>query len=626
MDTRLLKHYERELEFIRHMGAEFAASYPKIAARLGMEGFEVLDPYVERLLEGYAFLAARVQLELELQYPIFTQHLLEIVYPHYTAPTPSMMIARMTPDPAQAGMEDGFLLPAGTPLRSPLREGDVTACRFRTAHDVRLWPIEIAEAEYVDGRGELVAAGMGDDNDARAAVRIRLRHMGGEPFSALGLDDLTLYLSGGGAQPWRLYETLVKDRVALYARSTNRRADWVERLGDCPVEPVGFEPDEALLPYPGQSFDGYRLLQEYFALPQRFFFIRLSELRRGVERCEEAEIDLYILLDEPVSELRNALDTESFTLFATPAVNLFEARCDRVHVREREIDHHIVPDRTAPLDYEIHTLQRVVGIVGQGEDDVEFKPFYSSDDLTAAGESHEAYYAVKRMMRQRSEKQRLKGARTSYLGSELFISLVDRNQAPYPKGLEQLAVTALCTNRDLPLILSIGSGETDFHLPEGGPVSEVRAIVSPTRPRPSLAQGDAAWRIISHLSLNYLSIADGERGQGASALRELFSIYAPLGDRAMGKQLEGVVGVSSRPIVRRLRDKVLSTAVRGLEVTVSFDESYFEGTGVFLLGAVMERFFAKYVSLNSFTETVISSQDRGEIARWTARSGRRILI
>lgn len=626
MDTRLLKHYERELEFIRHMGAEFAASYPKIAARLGIESLEVLDPYVERLIEGYAFLAARVQLELELQYPVFTQHLLEIVYPHYTSPTPSMMIARMTPDPAQGGMDEGFLLPAGTQLRSPLREGDVTACLFRTAHPVRLWPLEIAEAEYIDGRGEIVAAGMGEDNDARAAIRIRLRHLGRDSISALSLRDLTIYLAGAGSAPWRLYETIAKDRVALYARSTNRRADWVERLGDCPIEPIGFEREEALLPYPGPSFDGYRLLQEYFALPQRFFFFRLSELARGVKRCDESEIDLYILLSESVAELRNAVDVESFMLFATPAINLFDKRCDRIHVREKDVDHHIVPDRTAPLDYEIHHVQRVTGIIGQGEDDVDFRPFYSSDDITAAGDTHESYYAVKRRMRQRSEKQRLKGARTSYLGSELFISLVDRTQAPYPRGLEQLAVTAVCTNRDLPLILSIGGGDTDFHLPEGGPVSSVRAVVSPTRPRPSLAQGDAAWQLISHLSLNYLSISDTEQGQGASALRELFAIYTPLGERGMAKQLEGLVGVSTRPIVRRLRDKVLSTAVRGLEVRVSFDESYFEGTGVYLLGAVMERFFAKYVALNSFTETVISSQDRGEIARWPARSGRRILI
>lgn len=626
MDTRLLKRYEEELAFIREMAADFAESYPKIAARLGIEKFEVLDPYVERLIEGFAFLSARVQLELDLQFPTFTQHLLEIIYPHYTAPTPAMMIARFTPDSAQAGMEDGFLLPRGTVLRSLIGQGDETPCQFRTAHDVRLWPLRVSESEYIDNRGDLVAAGIAGDTDARAAIRIRLEHTEGAPLSTLSLDELTVYLSGAAGQPWQLYETMCKDAVGLVGRSTNRRNDWMERLGVVPVSPVGFDEHESLLPYPGTSFDGYRLLQEYFALPQRFFFIRLSSLQAAIARCEEPTLDLYILLDEVMQELRNTLDDDSFTLFATPAINLFDKRCDRVHIRETDVDHHVIPDRTAPLNYEIHHIKSVTGIMGHGQDDVEFRPFYSSDDMTAAGDTHEAYYAIKRRMRQRSERQRLKGARTSYLGSEIFLSLVDRNQAPYPRALEQLAVTAVCSNRDLPLILAIGGGQTDFSLPAGGPVSAVRAIVSPTRPRPSLAQGDAAWRLISHLSLNYLSIADADRGAGAEALRELLAIYTPLGDRALSKQIEGIVAIRSRPVVRRMRDAVLSTAVRGLEIELSFDESYFEGTGVYMMGAVLERFFAKYVALNSFTETYISSQDRGEIARWEARSGRRLLI
>ncbi len=632
MDTRLLKYYEQELGFLREMGAEFSEAFPKVAARLGMEGLDVLDPYVERLMEGFAFLSARVQLELALQYPTFTQHLLEIVYPHYVAPTPSMIIAQLRPDPTQGGLENGYMLPRGTALRSPLREGDTTACVFTTGNELVLWPLEISEAEYIDGRGELVATGMGEVPDARAAIRLRLRHLTGESLSNLSLDKLLVYLDGEGGQPWRLYEHLAKDGVAIFGRSTNRRADWVMRLGgnlplgERPIRPMGFSQEERLLPYPGPSFDGYRLFQEYFALPQRFFFIELSHLQAAISRTDESALDIYVLMNESAPGLRETIDRENFRLHVVPAINLFEKRCDRVRVRETDIESHVVPDRTAPMDFEVHHLTRVTGIGSQGEDDVEFRPFYSADDLTAAGESHAAYYAVKRRMRQRSERQRLRGARTSYLGSELYLSLVDRENAPYPKTIEQLAVVAACSNRDLPLILSIGSGRTDFYLPEGGPVAEIRAIVSPTRPRPSLGQGDSAWRLISHLSLNYLSISDSERGSGAAALRELLSIYAPLGDRAMHKQLEGIINVRSRPIVRRLRDQLLTTAVRGVEVEVAFDESFFEGTGVYLLGAVLERFFAKYVALNSFTETVIRSQDRGEITRWRPRSGNRLLI
>ena len=291
-------------------------------------------------------------------------------------------------------------------------------------------------------------------------------------------------------------------------------------------------------------------------------------------------------------------------------------------ISQADVEHHVVPNRTAPLDYEIYALGSVTGISGEGEADTPFLPFYSATDLTSAGSVHPAYYTIRRRMRQRTERERLRGTRTSYLGSEMFLSLVDRSQAPYPAALNQLAVKGLVSNRDLPLLLST-AGHNTFHLPEGGPVLSVSTPVSPTRPQPSLGHGDTAWRIISHLSLNYLSIAESEtEGGGASAaLREMVGLYVPPGDRAMSQQLEGIVGVATRPIVRRMTDEVLSTAVRGLEIRLDLDESFFQGTGVYTLGAVLERFFRKYVAINSFTETVLRTQQRGEIIRWKPGGG-----
>ena len=620
MDTRLLKHYEGELAFIREMGAEFADAYPKIASRLGIEGTEVLDPYVERLLEGVAFLSARVQLELELQFPTFTSHLLEIVYPHYLAPTPSMMVAAFQPDMANGALKDGYLLPRGTKLRSSLTEGVQTACVFQTATDVTLWPVEIAEAEYIDGRGALVAAGISRDVEARGAIRLRLRRHGGEPISGLSLDRLALFFNAQGGQNWALHELLCTQVIGLAARSTDRRADWMMDLPKGAVVPKGFDPAEALLPTPRRSFDGYRLLQEYFAMPERFHFVELQGLGPAVGRAAGSDVDIYILLRDGRPELGASVTPNAFTLFAVPAINLFSKRCDRVQIGTRDVEQHLVPDRTATLEFEVYAVENVVGISSDGSEDVTFRPFYSADDFTAAGESHAAFYTQFRRMRQRTEKERLRGVRTSYLGSEMYLSLVDQRQAPYPVKLGQLAVNALCSNRDLPLLLATG-GPDVFHLPDGGPVTGIRTPVTPTRPRPTLGQGDTAWRLISHLSLNYLSIVDASKGTGAAALRELVGIYAPGGDRTTEKQIEGILSIESRPIVRRMSDEVLSTAVRGLELKLGFDESFFEGTSVYLLGAVLERFFRKYVTINSFTETVLHTQQRGEIARWRPEAG-----
>ena len=624
MDTRLLRHYENELSYLREMGAEFAEAYPKVAARLGMDGVEVLDPYVERLLEGVAFLSARVQLELELQYPAFTSHLLEVIYPHYLAPTPSMLVAVLEPDMDDPALADGYTLPRHTVLRSILPEGQQTACQFRTANDLTLWPVEISEAEYIDGRGALVAAGVAGDVDARAGIRLRLRRHGGMPLGDLPLDRLTVFLGGQAARGWQLHELLCTDVSGLVARSTDRRADWIQPLTGG-ITPRGFSRDEALLPVMASCFDGYRLLQEYFAMPEKFHFVELGGLAQALARTVGPEVDLYLLLRNGLPEIASGITPDVFTLNAVAAINLFEKRCDRVSLGEHAVEHHVVADRTAPKDFEVHSVLQVTGISGEGQDDKPFHAFYSADDFTAASGKHQAYFTLSRKMRQRTERERLSGARTSYLGSETFVTLVDASQAPFGADIKQLAVRAMVTNRDLPVLLATGTRD-QFHLPDGGPVRSIQTPVTPTKPRPSLAQGDAAWRIIGHLSLNYLSIADTENGSGAAALRELVGLYAPLADRSVAKQIEGIVRVASRPIVRRMSDEVLSTAVRGLEIELQLDESAFEGTGVYLLGAVLEQFFRKYVSVNSFTETVLTTQQRGEIARWRPETGRSRVI
>lgn len=620
MDTRLLRHYENELAYLREMGAEFAEAYPKIASRLGLESTEVLDPYVERLLEGVAFLSARVQLELELQFPAFTQHLLEIVYPHYLAPTPSMMIAAFDPDSGLSGMKDGYRLARGTKLRSTLGEGQQTACVFETAHDVTLWPVDIVEAEYLDGRGQLVAAGITRDVEARAGIRLRLRRRDGEPISDLSLDRLTLFLNSRGGRNWDLHELLCTQVTGVAGRSTDRRSDWVLDLPQARVLPKGFDRDEALLPTPRQSFDGYRLLQEYFAMPERYHFVDLAGIAPAIRRAKGPEVDIYLMLRDGMPDIAPSVMVEAFTLYATPAINLFDKRCDRVLLSSRTLEHQVVPDRTAAMDYEIYMIKSVTGISDKGDADVEFKPFYSADDFTAAGSTHPAYFTQFRRMRQRTERERLGKRHILYLGSELYLTLVDPQQAPYKADLGQLAVQALCTNRELPISLSMG-GPDVFHLPDGGPVAHVTTPVNPTRPRPSLGQADTAWRLISHLSLNYLSITDTANGGGIEALRELVGIYAPAGDRTVEKQIEGMVSIDSRPIVRRMSDGILSTAVRGLELKLGFDDSFFEGTSVYLLGSVLERFFRRYVTINSFTETVLYTQQRGEIARWKPETG-----
>lgn len=357
-------------------------------------------------------------------------------------------------------------------------------------------------------------------------------------------------------------------------------------------------------------------------MPERNLFIEVSDLSSAIPKAAGDTIDLYFLLRDNKPEIAPNVSPEAFKLHCVPAVNLFPKRCDRVPINQRTTEYHLVPDRTAPKDFEVFSIEKVTGISKEGKGDVPLKAFYSSDELTAAGGGGSAYYSHTRHLRQRTEGETLRGMRTNYLGSESYLSVVDANEAPYPEDMSQLAVQAMVTNRDLPMLLPNGVDNV-FHLPEGGPVSNIRTPVGPTKPRACIAQGDAAWRAVSHLSLNYLSITDdvGSESGGAAALREIVGLYTPAADRALQQQLEGIVSVKTRPIVRRMHDGVLSTAVRGQEITLEFDEALFEGSSVFALATVLERFFRKYSTINSFTETVLRTQQRGEITRWAPKMG-----
>jgi type VI secretion system protein ImpG len=325
-----------------------------------------------------------------------------------------------------------------------------------------------------------------------------------------------------------------------------------------------------------------------------------------------------VVTDRHDQRLDGVVSEANFTLFATPVVNLFPKRADRIPLSEGTSDYHVVPDRTHPMDYEVYNVKEVIGYGAGAEAQQTFHPFYAWNDRID-NDTRLAYYTIERQPRALSEKQRQKGARSSYIGSEVFLSLVDPTEGPYRSSLRQLGVDTICTNRDLPLHMVLGQGRTDFTLESGAPVESIRCIAGPTAPRPSHAHGQISWRLISHLSLNHLSLVGADTG--AAALRELLSLYSDLSDQATRKQIEGVRSVTSTPISRALPYPGPLTFGRGLEVTVTCDETAFEGSGVFLLGAVLERFFAKYVSINSFTEMVLRTAQRGEVMRWPARAG-----
>ena len=634
MDPRLLQYYNIELQHLREMGAEFAEEFPKIAARLGMDGLEVTDPYVERLIEGVGFLAARVHLKLDAEFPRFTQALLETVYPHYLAPTPSMLVAQCTPDPNEPALAAGVIVPRGTTMQSVTGVDDVTACEFRTAQDVTLWPIEITSASYFSFAPDLPLNALPIGQRIKGGVRLRLRATGGLKCSQLALDRLTLYLTGRSDVANRLCELCLATGLGTLVLGGKGTPRSHQLLPAASIQPVGFSDREAVLPVTLRSFQGYRLLQEYFAFPQRFRFLELTGLRRAMADLDGPEMEIVVLFGRGDANLESIVDASNFALFCTPAINLFPKRADRIHVTEGAFEYHVVPDRTRPMDFEVYQVTEVVGHGVGADSEQEFRPFYATYSADAEHE-HTAYFTTRREPRLVTADQRRRGMRSSYIGSELFLGLVDSRQAPFSGDLRQLSMQTLCTNRDLVLHMPVGIGKSDFTLDVSAPITKIRVIAGPSRPFAPLADGSVSWRAVSHLSLNYFSLIDSTEQEGAAGLRDLLELYAPSADVGARKQIEHIRSVRVNRVVRRLppasrapgnAEKTMGPNLafgRGLEITVDVDELGFEGGSAFVLGSVLAQFFSRYVSINSFTETALRSVSRGEINRWVPQWGAR---
>lgn len=626
MDPKLLDYYNRELTYLREMGGEFAHRHPKVARRLGMHGIEVADPYVERLMEGFCFLAARTQIKLDAEFPRFTQRLLEVIYPNYVAPTPSIAIARLHPSDLQGDFTRGLPIPRDTALKAVIADGETTACEFRTTQPVTLWPFDIAEARLtpvppdIPGLERYIPAHL----SVQGALRIRLRLSRQVTFAQLAnVDDLTVYLAGDDQIASHLFELIHSAGIASLVGQPGAMGNSVQVTGQNAVSLVGFDPANTALPLAWNQFHGHNLVHEYFACPQRFYFFRLNGLGPGLSAIRGREAEIVLLLSKPTAHLAPHVDAGQFALFCTPAINLFPRRTDRLEIHPRCTEVHMVADRAHPLDYEIHTVRKLVAQRAGHGDPLEFRPLFST--LNSDTGNHGRYFSVRRERRLASANLRKYGSRTDYIGSEVFLSLVDQHDAPYPDALRHLSVEALVTNRDLPTLVP-RNGRDDLRASDSIPVARIGLIRAPSTPCPPFAEGELAWRLIRQLGFNYLSLADLDQQQGGQGLREMLSLFVAGDDAAKQRQIQSLVGTHVRPVTRRLPGKGPIIHGRGIQCRLTIDESGFSGVSPYLFGMVLEHFLARHVSVNTFTETELTSIQRGLVHRWDARMGARSVV
>ena len=623
MDARFTRLYQDELTHLRELGTEFAREHPKIAARLNLDSVEVADPYVERLLEGFAFLAARVHLKLDAEQPRLIAQLLDAMYPNFLAPQPSMMVARLGIDVTDPNLAQGFRVPRDSAVLSTLARGQDTQCEFRTAMEVTLWPLALTQVQYFSHAPELALNRWPPARAARGGLRLRLRAGEGIEIRQLALDRLALYIAAPDDLALRLHELVLGTALGTLAgapadgTAPDLAARWRDERS---IAQLGFSADEALLPETLREFSGHRLLQEVAALPQRLLFFEIRDLASRIAAVRGPELEIVILFGRGDAALEPLVDAGSLALHCTPAINLFPKRLDRVLLGPSSWEYHVVPDRTRPMDYEVHSVQGVQGH-GAGSDPVRtFKPLYHWQHGNARG-GH-GWYTLRREPRRPSERQRQHGARVpSYLGEELFLSLADPGHGPYRESLRQLTVHALVTNRDLPVLLPQGSagGDRAWRLETPGPVSSVHCLRGPTRPVSRQPGGEMAWQLIAQLTRNHVSTGDDEAN--ADALRELLRLHGSPGDLGWAQQADGIRRLRARPVVRRLPFPGPLSFGSGVELELQVDEQAFHGASAFLLASALERLLARRASINSFTQLTLVSAQRGVLMRWPPRIG-----
>jgi len=597
----LLNYYERELTFIREMGAEFAKKYPKIAGRLQLEPDRCDDPFTERLIEAFAFLSGRIHKKIEDDFPEITESLLSIVYPHYIRPIPSMSIVRFEPI-KQTIPPVGYEIDKNAVLYSKSVGG--TACQYATSYPVTLWPVDVVSARLQDPVKQI--------GGAQQILLIQLKAYKSQSISKIEWEKLRFFLNGPHQHVFHLYELLFNHVCHVECEAMNSRGKKeVITLTPEDISPVGFDSDEGVLPYSKRSFPGYILLFEYFCFPEKFLFFDLQGLNRLKGKGFKDTLDIRIYLDrEAKSNL--VINEDTFCTHATPAINLFNRIAEPIRVEQRKTEYRVVPDVRRQNSTEVYSVNSVTSSSQSSPGkEVDFKPFYSIrhhlDEEDSFG--RRAFWHV----------ERRPSGKKGDSGTEVFLSFADLDFNPADPGVEALTVHVTCTNRDLPVRLSFGDSSGDFSMETAAPVSRINSLIKPipTR-RPSLGAA-LQWRLISHLSLNYMSIVQG----GEDALREILSLYDFDNSPATRQQINGIVSLSSQHITKRMGQGFC----RGVEVTIEFDEDKFVGTGLYLFACVLERFLAQYVSVNSFSKLIAKTiQKKEAIKQWPPRNGNRVLL
>ncbi len=561
------------------MGKEFAEKHPAVAHFIAEAGS---DPDVERLLEGFAFLTGRIRQKLDDELPELTHAMMGLLWPHYLRPIPSMAILEFEP---QKTLRGAYLIPR---IKTEVESGPIsnTKCRFRTCYDVELLPISIDDA-VLEGN----------------QIRVKFRLLNGVQFQALNINKIRLRIHGDPLVQYALYIKLCRHIQKIAIRAENGNSITLDQSN---IKPVGFSDDDALLPYPANSFIGYRVLQEYFAFPEKFMFIDLTGIEHayGLGIQETFEVVFYFS-KKPDDSLR--ITKDNFHINCTPIINLFPRESEPIRVEHDRTEYRLRPEGPNSQNYEIYSVDRVSGLIQGAFQQYEYEPFYSFKHSTP-GKNSVYYYT------------HLKSSVTSETSTETYISFVNSEQSVVLPPTETVVANLTCINRQITEQIRLG----EIRNPTGNSpeVARFRNItnVTPTI-YPSLG-GRLHWKMISHLALNRLSITSKEALLGILSLYNFQSSSDRKTASENERRLDGIVSVSGEP-----KDRLYQgLPIRGMEILIELRENHFSGEGdLYLFASILNEFLSLYTDINSFVHLTVKGAEFGETYAWPLKVGKQSL-
>lgn len=613
MRDDLLLYYERELDYLRKMAGQFAEKNPKVASRLVLEPTKCEDPHVERLLEAFAFLAARIHLKMDDEFPEISEALLTVVYPQLIRPVPSMSVAEFQLDPSKGKLTTALRIDRNSALYS--RPVGGVPCTFRTCYDTTLWPLSVAAAEWkTPGRLQPAVKA----SDSSGAIRLELRCAPDVNLQELNVGNLRFYLDGEGGFVNTVYELLFSRVNRILVRDPNPKSRVLPvTLPASALKAVGFGENEGMVPYSHRSFIGHRLLMEYFSFPEKFFFVDLTGLERVWPAGFKDAVEFIFLISDVEGEDRRErleieLSKKTFRLGCSPIVNLFPQTAEPIQLTQRRYEYQIQPDVRRPYATEVFSVDDVTCINTGTQQTTTFEPFYSLKHTTR-GNKQQSFWLARRRPSNRPNDE----------GTDMFLSLVDLSMRPVDPEGTIISIRTTCTNRDLPARLPFGNEEGDFELEGSGALKRIVALRKPTATmRPPIGKS-ALWRLISHLSLNHLSLVQ----EGRESLQQILRLYDHGRSAYSQNVIDSILNVQSKRHFARVSSDDGITFARGMRVQIELDEDQFTGGGAYLFASVLEHFLGLSASLNSFTQLAVTTPQRKEaLHEWQPRAGRKILV